>query len=43
MNYLNNSLKESRAGVGTGAGIRARISLGPGVGLQDGAGEVPPE
>ena len=43
MNYLNNLLEESGAGVGTGAGIRAGTSSGPGVGLRDGAGEVLPE
>ena len=40
---MNNSLEESRAGVRTEARIRADSSLKPGVGLQDGAGEVLPE
>ena len=43
MNCLNNSLEEGRAGAGTGAGFRAGTSSGPGVGLQERAGEVLPE
>ena len=47
MNCLNNSLEENRAeaetGAGTGAGIRARTSLGSGVEVRDGAGGVLPE
>ena len=43
MNCLNNLLEEGEAKAGTGAGIRAGTSSGPGVRLQDGAGEVLPE
>ena len=43
MNCLNNLFEEGAAGAGTEVGIGARTSLGPGVGLQDGAGEVLPE
>ena len=41
MNFLNNSSVRARAG--GGAGIRAGTWSGPGVGLQDRAGEVLPE
>ena len=48
MNCLNNSSEKGGAGAGTEMGteaetrarIRARTSLEPGIGLQDGAGEV---
>ena len=49
MNFLNNSLIATRVrvGAGTGAGIRVGIRAGtrsgPGVELQDRAGEVLPE
>ena len=45
MNFLNNFLEVTRARVGveTGAGIKAGTRLGPGIGLQDGAGEILPE
>ena len=47
MNCLNNSSEEGGAGAGTGAeigaGFRAGTSSGPGVGLQDRAGEVLPK
>ena len=47
MNCWNNLSEEGRAGagtgVGTGAGFRAGTSSGPGVELQDKAGEILPE
>ena len=45
MNFLNNSLVTTGAGVGaeTGAGIKAGTRSGPGVGLRDGAEEILPE
>ena len=43
MNCLNNLLEEGGAGAGTRAEIRAETSLRPGIGLQDGAGDVLPE
>ena len=45
MNFLNDSLVATGAGVGagTGARIKAETRSGPGVGLRDGAGEILPK